>query len=85
MKLRQLDKEYLLKIGCLESDFEQIEEAIGKTIYELNDKRISAKTARTILGDELFLNGLSRSAFHFTAVRENNGQTVFFDSSKLFY
>lgn len=84
-KLTQLDKEYLLKCGYREDELNQIEEALNFTIYELNGKRkISVKTARRILGDEMFLSGLSRSAFHWTAIREKNGQEVYFDSSPLF-
>ena len=50
------------------------------------DKVISAEEARKILGDEKFLSGLDRSAFHWTSGRYNDDETkyVSFDSSKLF-
>lgn len=53
---------------------------------EDNDKVITAQEAREILGDETFLSGLDRSAFHWTSGRYNADETkyVSFDSSKLF-
>ena len=53
---------------------------------EQNDVEITAQEAREILGDEKFLSGLSRSAFHYTSGRWNNDDTkyVSFDSSKIF-
>lgn len=90
-KLSKSDREYLRKLGETEDeDINQIEYAIGKTIYTLDDengkeKRISAKKAREILGDEKFLSGLQRSAFHWDSSRESDdGITVYFDSSAIF-
>lgn len=53
---------------------------------EEDDVEISAQEAREILGDETFLSGLSRSAFHWTSGRwsADNTKYVSFDSSKLF-
>ena len=53
---------------------------------EQDDVEITAQEAREILGDEKFLSGLSRSAFHYTSGRWNNDDTkyVSFDSSKIF-
>ena len=60
----------------------------GNTIIpdDSEDKVISAEEARKILGDEKFLSGLDRSAFHWTSGRYNDDETkyVSFDSSKLF-
>ena len=85
MKLNKEDKALLKEWGHLESDLEQIEEATRKTKYELNDKNISTKKAIEILGREKYLSGISRSAFHWTALRSNdNNESVFFNSSKLF-
>lgn len=68
------------------SDVEKDEN--GRTIIpdELDDKPISAKEARKILGDRNFMSGLDRSAFHWTCGRFNDDETkyVSFDSSKLF-
>ena len=53
---------------------------------EEDDVEITAQEAREILGDEKFLSGLSRSAFHRNSGRWNYDDTkyVSFDSSKLF-
>lgn len=80
-------------MGVGEDDFDQIEEATGKTTYTLYDeermttKRIGIKAAIALLGIKDFLSGLSRSAFHWSASRTaetNPNQTVMFDSSRLF-
>ena len=68
------------------ADVEKAED--GTTIIpdEEDDKVITAQEAREILGDETFLSGLSRSAFHWTSGRYNADETKYvgFDSSKLF-
>ncbi|AMN31045.1 hypothetical protein BFS06_14595 [Clostridium perfringens] len=85
MKLKNDDKELLKTWGYCDKDIQQIEEATKKTIYIFGDKKISTKKAIEILGKEEYLSGISRSAFHFTSARSNKeGDTVFFDSSKLF-
>lgn len=93
MKLTKADKAYLLSINESEQYFPQIEEAMGCTKYELTDadgrntiRSISRKEAIDLLGRETWLNGLDRSAFHWTAMRQTNGNKgyVLFDSSKLF-
>lgn len=88
-KLTESDKEYLLKIGYHQSDFRQIERAANITQFEkiTSDKaeKINMETALTLLGREDFLSGISRSAFHWSAMREcQNGYSIYFDSSKLF-
>lgn len=80
MKLTNSDKTLLKSWGYEEKDFAQIEEATQKTDYILNNKKISQKEALGKLGRKEYLSGISRSAFHFTAMR--NG--ILFDSSKLF-
>lgn len=85
MKLTTEDKETLKEYGFPDEDISQIEEATKKTVYEMDDKKISQKKAIEILGRKKYLSGISRSAFHFSAVRDNDkGETVYFDSSKLF-
>lgn len=87
MKLTNRDKEILRKWGHSEDDLKQIEEATRKTIYELNGKeKISCQDAVKLLGREIFLSGISRSAFHLLALRDvkNGSNFVIFDSSKLF-
>lgn len=84
MKLTKMDRELLIKWGYREEDLNQIEEATTKTVYEMNGKKISQKKALEVLGREEYLSGISRSAFHWSSARNNNGDTVYFDSSKLF-
>ena len=85
MKLTSEDKKLLKSWGHKSSDFKQIEEATNKTEYELGDNRISLTEVLEVLGRETYLSGISRSAFHRSACRENEkGQTVYFNSSKLF-
>ena len=92
MELTKEDKAYLLSINESEQYFPQIEEAMEVTKYELTDadgketiRRISRKEAIDLLGRETWLNGLDRSAFHWTAMRQTKDNTgyVLFDSSKL--
>lgn len=90
MKLIKEDKELLLKNGYTEEDFPQIEVAMLKknTKYELNDKLISREEAIAILGREKYVSGISRSAFHWSAVRQvkegSDEELIYFDSSNLF-
>lgn len=87
MKLTAQDKEWLRGWGHDDSDFPQIEEAMhkNKTTYELDDKTISREQAINLLGRCDFIAGLSRSAFHYSAVRFlGDGRAVYFDSSNLF-
>lgn len=87
MKLSKEDKKILESWGHPKSDFRQIENALNKTVYILesdNNRRINAKEARNLLGNETFLSGISRSAFHWDCSRENNGHVVSFDSSRIF-
>lgn len=50
------------------------------------EKRISASKALELLGQETFLSGISRSAFHWNCSRDIAGsdKRVSFDSSRLF-
>lgn len=80
MKLTSNDKELLLSWGHTEKDFGQIEEAMSKTIYEEDGKRVSRKRVLEVMSRTEWLSGISRSAFHFTAMRSG----VLFDSSRLF-
>jgi hypothetical protein len=85
MKLTDKDKKLLKKWGHKSSDFKQIERATNKTEYELDGERITLTEVLEILDRETYLNGIARSAFHWSCSRENKkGQTVHFDSSKLF-
>ena len=93
------DKKYLLeKIYGKENkktfveDLWQIEKAADVTTYTLykgdkSDGRISRTKAIALCGREGWLSGLSRAAFHWTAMREVKGKPnlyVGFDAHKLF-
>ena len=88
MKLTKLDKQYLKDLGVSEEDFNQIERASNKriTTYEYNDQKISREKAIELLGRETYWSGISGSAFHWTAARysEDESVLVLFDSSRLF-
>jgi hypothetical protein len=84
-KLTDEDKKYLVDCGHSKEDFAQIERAMAKTTYEKDGNRITYKQANELLGRELFLSGISRSAFHWSATSiTDNGIIVEFDSSKFF-
>lgn len=89
--LTENDKKYLRECGYLDEDFPQIRVAFGKTDYSIRyidtneRKKISGSKAIELLGREMFLSGLGRSAFHWSAVRETPyGDLVQFSSNRLF-
>ena len=72
-----------------EQDKKQIKRALKCTKYELHKdgektSNVSRKKAIELLGNEIFVSGLERSAFHYTAFRTNNDIGILFDSSDLF-
>lgn len=79
MKLTNEDKKQLKEYGYTEDDFSQIERAMqkSKTKYSVvniqtgKKETISRERAIKILGRETWLSGISRSAFHWTATRDN--------------
>ena len=90
-KLSKEHQEIILNFGYPKKDLEQIEAALSKTDFELydqsktEDEKITIDKAIEILGEELFLSGICRSAFHWSATRESKkGQKVYFNSSRLF-
>lgn len=85
MKLTNEDKNLIKSWGYPEEDLKQIERATTKTVYESNRNKITADEAINILGRQEYLSGIARSAFHWSACRQNkNNQTVYFNSSRLF-
>ena len=84
MLLSEDDKSYLKKNGTTKKDIEWIECALVMSTFKFRGRRISAEKAICLLGQENFLSGLSRSAFHWSAVRNTeDGERVMFDSSRL--
>jgi hypothetical protein len=93
--MKTLSKEHqeiILNFGYPKRDLKQIENALSKTDFELyhteddaKDEKLTIDQAVEILGEELFLSGICRSAFHWSATRQNaKGQNVYFNSSRLF-
>ena len=91
-RVNEEEKKYLVeKCGHREEDLRQIGMAYYATNYEFNCTnkvgvcKVSAETARDLLGFEEFWSGLSRSAFHSSAVRDiDDDRYVYFDTSRLF-
>ena len=85
MLLSEENKRYLKKNGNKKKDIEWIECALVMSTFKFRGRRISAEKAICLLGQENFLSGLSRSAFHWSAVRNTeDGEPVMFDSSRLY-
>lgn len=91
MRLTDEDKKLLKEWGYPKSDLNQIEVATSITKYlytpkgKKKEKIVCDVTARELLGDQEYLSGISRSAFHRTSSRETlDGGTIFFDTSALF-
>lgn len=99
MKFTDSDKQYLLEkvydgvTKTLEEDLPQIEEAADITTYTLFEEdrdcgMITRDAAIELVGREMWLSGLARSAFHWTACRQvldnSDRAYVMFDSRKLF-
>ena len=92
-KLTSADRVHLLKVysgdhKALSDDYGQIEEAARVATYQLCDAdgreivkpRISRVMAIKLLGRNGWLSGISRCAFHTTAMRETldcSGQVLF--------
>ena len=86
-RLTRSDVKHLMSIGYEKSDIAQIQRAANsfKTTYEIDGKRVTRDEAIEKLGREKFLNGLSRSAFHWSSSQaSDDGIEVGFDSSKFF-
>lgn len=88
--MTKYQEDYFKAHGEDESSFRQINEAMRRTKYTLitpyTSKKIKKDEAMRILGEDLYLSGIQRSAFHGTATREVMGgefQMVYFDSSAL--
>lgn len=85
MKLNKKQKDLILSWGYNKEDIPQIEDAIRRSTYTVDDKTTTSTEAIKILGEEDFLSGISRSAFHFTSCRESAaGTSVYFNSSVIF-
>ena len=87
-KARCMD--YFTKIGHPKDEMKQLWEAVLAVELTLTDKtsdtrkKITIDRAIEILGEETFLSGISRCAFHATATREDTEgkYSVYFNLSK---
>lgn len=83
-------EEYFKAHGENEKNFRQLNEAMRRTKYTLvtpyTSRKIRKEEAVEILGENEYLSGIQRSAFHRTATRDVVGEDhafVMFDSSAL--
>jgi hypothetical protein len=93
-ELTAKDKSLLKEWGYLDEDMAQIEEGanVGRITFTYKGRtyehEITPQRAIRIIGREQFLSGLSRSAFHWSAIRYRNDNDkngyVYFDMHKLF-
>lgn len=85
--LKNGDVSLLKEWGCEMKDIYRIDEVFEYTSFETSrGKKVSASTARRMLGTPAFLSGLSRSAFHTTSLRDcaNGKGNVYIDSREYF-
>lgn len=92
-KLTGKDKALILSWGFPREDLPQIEKAAEITTYEVwgrnaykAERSITRRGAIRLLGRTTWLNGIARSAFHWTAARGigEGEREVLFDSRGLF-
>lgn len=88
--MTKYQEEYFKAHGEDEKSFRQLNEAMRRTKYTLvtpyTSRKIRKEEAVEVLGEDLYLSGIQRSAFHGTATRKVMGkpfQMVLFDSSAL--
>ena len=94
-KLTEKDKKLLKEWGYFDEDIAQIEKGanVGTITFTYKKNKdveheITPQKAIRIIGREQFLSGLSRSAFHWSAIRyvKNNDKNgfVYFHMDKLY-
>lgn len=82
-RLSQSDRKTLAALGYPEGDFRQIELAANKATFVLdNETPVNVHEALELLGQETFLCGVARAAFHWTSCRETkDGRDIGIDAS----
>lgn len=79
MKLNKKDEVALLEMGNLEKDLVQLRMAAQKANIQYEGEKISHQKAIELLGRRVYLTGISRCAFHASAVRQTpEGKVVYF-------
>ena len=88
--MTKYQEDYFKAHGEDEKSFRQLNEAMRRTKYTLvtpyTSRKIRKEEAVEVLGEDEYLSGIQRSAFHGTATRKVMGQPfqmVLFDSSAL--
>ena len=88
--MTKYQEDYFKAHGEDEKSFRQLNEAMRRTKYTLvtpyTSRKIKKEEAVEVLGEDEYLSGIQRSAFHGTATRKVMGQPfqmVLFDSSAL--
>lgn len=82
LKFTQQDEQHFLKLGHPQSDMRQLKAAFREVRLELYDykmkenRKIKRAEAIEILGREVFLNCISRCAFHATTSANNKDNTL---------
>ena len=88
--MTKYQEDYFKAHGEDEKNFRQLNEAMRRTKYTLvtpyTSRKIRKEEAVEVLGEDEYLSGIQRSAFHGTATRNVMGQPfqmVLFDSFAL--
>lgn len=91
MKLTTEEKNHLAKMAVKDEDIAQIEAAANVTKYTLCDRHgndirnLTRASVIRCIGRDRWLDGLVRSAFHWTCVMSfGEDESIYFDSKKLF-
>ncbi len=84
MKLNEKEIETLRKWKYSDKEIAQISLAAEVTRYERLKREFPEKKAKELLGTNIWLSGLARSAFHATAARiDKHGIPIYFDSCSM--
>lgn len=85
-KLTDKGNSILTKFGYPKEDLQQIERALKFVVLEDEERnKLTKEDAIKMLGEEVFLSGIGRAAFHYTAGRGDEGKNyVCFNCSKMF-
>lgn len=85
-KLTDKGNSILTKFGYPKEDLQQIERALKFVVLEDEEQnKLTEEEAIKMLGEEVFLSGIGRAAFHYTAGRGGQGKNyVSFNCSKMF-
>ncbi|MBQ7211101.1 MAG: hypothetical protein IJS19_00300 [Muribaculaceae bacterium] len=67
--MTEQERQTFLSWGYPPRDLHQLDEALKEVHLTKGNRRISKKKAREELGDEQYLSGIGRAAFHMTAQR----------------